>query len=98
MATATFTGFGFSLVGGGGILHSCRVMSSNAKSLPHPPGPLVSTFSTSVPVLAGVVKRAVYWIQEAPPAGGISPVENLASSCPPNVEMMKRTLGRMGVQ
>src|SRR5688500_12166894 len=67
---------------GVGIIHSRMVISSNAKSFPHPPGALLIMTRFNDVSVEGVVKRARYGVQPGVCRRATSPVLNCAMDFP----------------
>ena len=59
---------------GGGIIHSRKVISSSAKSFPHPPGILSTMVKVREVTLAGVLNIARCCVQRGDSTRGTSPV------------------------
>ena len=99
-AEATFFGKGFNVAGGrfatidvlgagttkgGCFTHSLKVISSNTKSFPQPPGLLLIIINVSAVSEGGVVKIARYRFQYGASRRGTSPVRNCAMFFPAGV-------------
>ena len=78
------------------FMHSRKVMSSNAKSFPQPPGALSIIVNIKVVIDAGVVKLARYWVQWGVSNRGRLPVVNSAMSFPISVSRRMERFGNNG--
>src|SRR2546423_7363185 len=67
------TGLGAAVRMGIGFIHSRKVISSNAKSLPQPPGALSIMTNVNALIETGVVKIARCWVQCGASRRGRSP-------------------------
>src|SRR4030095_15123169 len=89
-------GLGAFATTGGGLIHSRKVISSNAKSFPQPPGALSIMINLKAVIEAGVVKMARCCVTHGVSILGRSTVANCAIFSPSSVSRRMVSCGKSG--